>query len=349
MHPVFVGSVTAGLNDFLSARLFSQVVVLVDRNTERDCLPIIESALEAYSPKIISIPSGEIHKQIATCQIIWEKMLAYKLDRNALLINLGGGVIGDMGGFCASTFKRGIAFVQIPTTLLSMVDASVGGKLGIDFGEVKNSLGVFKDPDGVWIDPQFLVTLPPREIRSGFAEMMKHALIADRNQWKVYKSTPTNQFSDWNEKIEQSVNIKKQVVLNDPHEKSIRKILNFGHTIGHAIESMFLTTEDYLLHGEAIAIGMICEAYLSHKYSTLTQAELAEITAMINHHFSHRVIPESTFEHIIDFMSNDKKNQHGQILFALLENIGKATFDVAVSPADILESIAYYNHHKASI
>jgi 3-dehydroquinate synthase len=343
MHSISVGSLQSTCHNFFEKKTFSKIAILVDRNTERDCLPRLLDCIGNFQPYLISIPSGEFFKNIDTCQVIWKKMLDFQLDRKSLLINLGGGVIGDMGGFCAATFKRGISFVQIPTTLLSMVDASVGGKLGIDLGGIKNSVGVFRDPEEVWIDPFFLNTLPIREIRSGFAEMIKHALIADIAQWESLKIARDLKDLEWPIWIDQSVEVKKRVVVEDPFEKSLRKILNFGHTIGHAVESIYLETENPLLHGEAIAVGMVCETFLSYKICGLPENALSEICEYIFHHFGHHSIPEESFSKIIYLMGNDKKNEGDRINFALLKEPGKAVYDIFVDNNVILESLTFYN------
>ena len=220
----------------LDVSQYSKIGILVDENTKEFCLPLLS---EIKKSVIIEIKSGEENKNIDSCNLIWEALTKNCFDRNSLLINLGGGVIGDMGGFCASTYKRGIEFIQIPTSLLAMVDASVGGKLGVDFNGLKNQVGLFSNPKSVIINPKFLETLPEDELRSGFAEVVKHALIVDKNLWNHLKNNP---FQDlyWEEIIESSVQIKNKIVMSDPKEKGERKKLNFGHTFGHAIESYYL-------------------------------------------------------------------------------------------------------------
>ena len=232
---IFSSDIRATLAEILRARQFSKLVVLTDSNTHQFCLPLVQ---EVVPPTMvfISVPAGEQHKTLETCSIIWGQMTEAVLDRQALVINLGGGVIGDMGGFCASVYKRGIPFITIPTTLLSQVDASVGGKLGIDFLGFKNHLGVFQLPEAVLIAPEFLATLPQRELRSGYAEVIKHGLIRDATYFRALPSTNW-QKQDWARIIRHSIEIKKAVVQVDPKESGLRKILNFGHTIGHAIES----------------------------------------------------------------------------------------------------------------
>lgn len=301
----------------LDVSSYSKIAILVDENTKRDCLcklPKIENSL------VIEVPSGEENKNISTCNFIWEKLTENQLDRNSLLINLGGGVIGDMGGFCASTYKRGIDFIQIPTTLLAMVDASVGGKLGVDFKDLKNQIGVFNNPKSVLIDPEFLQTLPEKELKSGFAEVVKHALIADKDLWNKITSTPFANL-DWQEIITISVDIKNNIVLSDPLENGERKKLNFGHTFGHAIESYYLEKGTPILHGEAVFMGMILEIDLS----SISEEEKQEIKNFILSNFSLPFTPKKS--DILSNLVNDKKNKEGKINFSLLNKIGDGSID----------------------
>ena len=312
-------SIWIGKNSFskLDISIYSQVAILVDENTMRDCLfklPQIENAL------IIEIKSGEEYKNISTCNFIWEQLTINNFDRNALLINLGGGVIGDMGGFCATTYKRGLEFIHIPTTLLAMVDASVGGKLGIDFKGFKNQIGLFNNPKAVLISSEFLETLAESELKSGFAEVVKHALISDNSLWLKLKNTPFTDL-DWEDIIDTSVQIKNKIVLADPFEKGERKKLNFGHTFGHAIESYYLEKGTPISHGEAVFMGMILET----KISDLSETEKNEIKNYILSDFSLPCTPKKSNLH--KFLINDKKNQNGKINFTLLNGIGNCSFD----------------------
>ena len=301
----------------LDTSSYSKIGVLVDENTKRDCLHKISEIKKAI---IIEIPSGEENKNISTCTFIWNQLSEHHFDRNSLLINLGGGVIGDMGGFCASTYKRGIDFIQIPTTLLAMVDASVGGKLGVDFKVLKNQIGLFNNPKLVLINPDFLKTLPRNELESGFAEVVKHALISDVNLWRVINSTQLQEMN-WDEIIEISVKIKNNIVLSDPTEKGDRKRLNFGHTFAHAIESYYLQNTTPILHGEAIFMGMILETELS----PLTKNIKDEIKNYILSNFSLPFTPKKS--ELLPYLMNDKKNQEGKINFSLLTEIGDCSID----------------------
>ena len=296
---------------------YSKVAILVDENTKRDCLhklPKIENAL------IIEIKSGEEYKNISTCNFIWEQLTINNFDRNSLLINLGGGVIGDMGGFCAATYKRGLDFIHIPTTLLAMVDASVGGKLGIDFKGLKNQIGLFNNPKSVLISSEFLETLAESELKSGFAEVVKHALISDSSLWVKLKNLPFTDL-DWEDIIDTSVQIKNKIVLADPFEKGERKKLNFGHTFGHAIESYYLEKGTPISHGEAVFMGMILETEISD----LSETKKNEIKNYILSNFALPYTPKKSNLH--KFLINDKKNQDGRINFTLLSEIGNCSFD----------------------
>jgi 3-dehydroquinate synthase len=268
-------------------------------------------------------------------------MTYHQMDRKSLLINLGGGVIGDMGGFCAATYKRGIKFINLPTTLLAQVDASIGGKLGVDFQGYKNHIGVFQDPEQVIIWPEFLSTLPTTELRSGFAEIIKHALIFDLQYWHDIRSSPWDS-QTWSEHISHSVHTKYQIVEKDPTETSVRKILNFGHTIGHAIERHYLHGSEPLLHGEAIAIGMICETYLSTLKEGLSNHNLEEITDYLIKTFGRVEIPREELNAIAKNALQDKKNEGGQIICTLLEDIGQATYNTPISLQEIEQALDYY-------
>lgn len=342
-HNIYFDTKLAPLTDLIEKGKYSNVFVFADRNTAEECLPVFREMLDDFSGfDLIETDPGEENKNIDFCIGIWKTLLDFGADRKCLVINLGGGVITDMGGFVASTYKRGVDFINIPTTVLSQVDASVGGKTGIDIDNVKNMVGTFSLPQAVFIEAEFLKTLPKREMLSGFAEMIKHGLIADKDYYNKLKGISYAEVSTAD--IHRSVEIKNEVVTADPQEKGIRKILNFGHTIGHAVESYSLSKDKKpLTHGEAIAIGMICEAWLSHKNSTLTADELAEIRKYISGVYPKYKIKEKSFDQLSVLMQSDKKNEHGNIMFSLLQNIGTCTFNCRVSESDIRESLEYYN------
>ncbi|AZQ62473.1 3-dehydroquinate synthase [Flammeovirga pectinis] len=325
---------------FKNLQGYTSLAVIVDENTKRDCYPLVSSLLPEHI--LIEVVSGEENKTLDTCQHIWQELTNAGFDRKAAVLDLGGGVIGDMGGFCASTYKRGIDFWQMPTTLLSQVDASVGGKLGIDFGKLKNHIGVFNIPDMVLIYPEFINTLPPNELRSGFAEVIKHCLIADAKHWNTVSKKPLKE-QDLATIIPHSINIKDGVVTSDPTEKGMRKILNFGHTAGHAIESYLLDIPGRkLLHGEAIAVGMIAEAYLSTKFTGLKESELKEIQEYILSVYGKVEIKESDLEHLYAYLLQDKKNTGKKLSFSLLSGIGTCTYDQFIEWSDIEEAYKYY-------
>lgn len=326
------------LRQFIAARKYSRVAVLADENTARFCYPVVADSLPNHS--VIKIPAGEQHKTLQTCTGVWQAMTDQQLDRHAVLVVIGGGVAGDLGGFCAATYKRGIDFILLPTTLLAQADASIGGKLGIDFGYYKNHLGIFREPALNLISPGFLNTLPPHELRSGFAEIIKHALISDAALWELIRSKPWQQ-QDWERLVSHSAGFKADIVKQDPHEKGLRKILNAGHTIGHAIESWFLANKAPILHGEAVAAGLICEAWIAYKRHSLREEELNSITTCILPAFGKLSLAGDLSE-IAKLCLQDKKNKDNTILMALLDRIGRARWDVTVMPDEIVDSLTYY-------
>ena len=331
------------LNSHLAKKAYSIVFILVDENTHELCLPQFMAEINGeYQFEIIEIESGEINKNIETCIGVWEALSELGADRKSILINLGGGVLTDLGGFVASTFKRGIDFINVPTTLLSMVDASVGGKTGVDLGSLKNQIGVINQPIMVLVIPNFLDTLDNRQIKSGFAEMLKHGLIQDELYWNALKKAES--LEDMKNHILSSIQIKNKVVLQDPTEQNIRKILNFGHTLGHAIESYFLENDskEMLLHGEAIAIGMILEGYLSNKLTNLPFATLEDIKTTFLSKYEKVEFLEEDFENILKLMKYDKKNSHGKVNFVLLKEIGNPVFDIEIPVELFAEAFAYY-------
>ncbi|TKD66134.1 3-dehydroquinate synthase [Flavobacterium sp. ASW18X] len=329
------------LNQCMVQKGYSKIFVLVDKNTEKLCLPKFEALFDHKIDEVICITPGEEHKHIHTCLYVWEQLSELGGDRKSLLINVGGGVVTDLGGFVACTFKRGIDFINIPTTLLAMVDASVGGKNGVDLGTLKNQVGVIQQPKMVLIFPEFLETLEDRQMISGFAEMLKHGLIVDRQYWKDLR---TEGLSKDAESIARSVVIKSDIVTEDPKEHGIRKKLNFGHTLGHAIESFYLDSEEKetLLHGEAIAIGMVMEAFLAHKITGLSRVDLDEIKQTMLKYYPFVVINDEDIPKIKEYLIHDKKNSHGEINFVLLNEIGSAVVDVKIPDHLIAEAFAYY-------
>lgn len=324
----------------------SSVFVLVDENTRTHCLPLAkEQLLDDLDFELLEIPSGEEHKTLSTCLQLWDTLSQRGADRKSLLINLGGGVVTDLGGFVACTYRRGIRFINIPTTLLAMVDASVGGKTGVDLGVLKNQIGIIRNPEAVLIDPQFLATLPADEFRSGTAEVIKHGCISTKSytdrSFKLSLDEPTVLL----DMIWESIALKDGIITEDPLEHGIRKALNFGHTLGHAIESYRLSSElPTLLHGEAIAIGMILELYLSTIILGFPKEETDLIAQRIVALFGKETFDVPAIEAIIELLIHDKKNSHGQVLFVLLEDYGKPCLNKTINNDLIREAFSYYKN-----
>ncbi|WP_203258704.1 3-dehydroquinate synthase [Hyunsoonleella ulvae] len=333
------------LNQHIKENNFSKIFILVDSNTHEHCLPYFLSNLDNTEHlEIIEIEAGEIYKTIETCVGVWNSLSDLDGDRKSLLINIGGGVVTDLGGFVASTFKRGIAYINIPTSLLAMVDASVGGKTGVDLGTLKNQIGVISTPDIVLIDTNYLDTLPKEQMRSGLAEMLKHGLISSETYWNKFNNFAELTLADLDELIYESVLIKKDVVDKDPRENGLRKTLNFGHTLGHAIESYFLSnpSKKDLLHGEAIAIGMILAIYISKELVSFPENKAKSIKQLIHKYYDKVEFEDNDYASIIELLKYDKKNSYGNINFVLLEDIGKTKIDCLVDEAIILEAFEYY-------
>jgi len=323
------------LPKLLSAIEFSSLFVLVDSNTKQFCYPLLSKKLPQHT--LITVEAGEKNKTLTSCAHIWQELSDQHADRKALLLNLGGGVITDMGGFCASTYKRGILFINVPTTLLAQVDASVGGKTGIDFLNNKNQIGVFNEPEFVLIDSVFHETLPENELRSGFAEMLKHGLIADVTHWEDLVSLGFKKVTL--DLIKNSIAIKQKVVENDPKEAGLRKILNFGHTVGHAIESIYLEKDKPLLHGEAIALGMKCEAYIAHRLSYISEENLNKLNDGLNKYYADLRLEEVLIKEIVAKCKQDKKNDYGKVKMSLLNKLGEANYDISVSEEMIITAL----------
>jgi 3-dehydroquinate synthase len=331
---VISGKAADYLKNFVISGKYSSVFVLCDENTAVFCLPF----LTGFEYRLIRISSGEINKRLATCEIIWQSLLSGSADRHSLLINLGGGVIGDMGGFSASVYMRGIDFIQVPTTLLAMVDASVGGKTGIDFLYHKNMLGLFSMPLMVFILPSFLDTLSQRQIMSGYAEMLKHGLIADADYWAELRTFNKRRLRL---QIERSVLIKKAVAEEDPEESSYRKVLNFGHTLGHAIESFCMEKGRDVLHGEAVAAGMYLEAAISSK-AGLTHEQIREIKATLSSLYAPVQLKSGEEKEIWHYVLRDKKNRADRVNCTLLSSIGRAVTDLPISFSEFEEAFGNY-------
>ena len=331
------------LNSWISNYNYSKLFILVDETTNEFCLPKLLPLLEVDIPiEIIEIEAGEEMKNISTCVEIWSILADLGADRKSAILNLGGGVITDLGGFVASTFKRGIDFINIPTTLLGMVDAAIGGKNGVDLGTLKNQIGVINAPKLVVIDTDYLETLPQNQMKSGLAEMLKHGLIYDKKYWNQFKDLKELNFDDLDQLIYRSIEIKNEIVCQDPTENGIRKALNFGHTLGHAIESHFLETEKPLLHGEAIAIGMILESYISKEKKLITEEGYIEIKSTLLAIFEKQFFTQNDIDSIVNLLIHDKKNEYGKVQFALIENIGTIILNQYTDNEVIINGFADY-------
>ena len=334
------------LNNYLKDNGFSKIFIIVDNNTHDHCLPHFMSKLETdLDCEIIEIEAGEVNKNIDTCVGVWNALSELGADRKSLIINVGGGVVTDLGGFVACTFKRGLKYINVPTSLLAMVDASVGGKTGVDLGALKNQVGVISSGDMVLVDTSFLDTLPQNQLKSGLAEMLKHGLIYDPLYWNKFLDLSDLSLSDLDDLIHASVQIKNTIVTADPYEHGLRKTLNFGHTLGHAVESYYLseTDKEQLLHGEAIAIGMIMETYISAELLGFPKVEMEIIKETFLKIFNKISIDASDYDAIIELLKYDKKNEHGNINFVLLENIGVPKIDCLVENDLLIKAFEYYN------
>ena len=348
-YPVFVGPVAETLGRWLPENAFSRIFVLCDAQTHWHCLPFIQPLLPSDTAFFtLESPYGhslEHLKSMAVAEQVWAAMLSASLDRQALMLNLGGGVVGDLGGFCAALYKRGIPYAHVPTTLLAMTDAALGGKLGVDFKGLKNMIGVFAEPAAVFADQILLNTLPPRELLSGFAEVIKHAIIGSPALWTQLINGPHPlhmEHSEWPTLLAISMQVKLRIVQEDPLEKGLRKLLNFGHTAGHALESWFLQTPDPITHGEAVVMGMLIESHAAKK-------EYSEaLWAYTDRLYPRRHIPEWAYRELWALMQHDKKNEAGAVVLALP---GDAPFSLElVRPPQesIFAALSAYNERVSS-
>ena len=329
----------------ISSDKFSSIFILVDENTEQLCLELFIKKSGVKSFNKIIIPSGEENKNIDTCISIWGQLNSFKADRKSLLINIGGGVLTDIGGFVASTYLRGIDFINIPTTLLGMVDAAHGGKTGIDFKLLKNQIGVFNEPIEVILDNEYLKTLSKEEFINGYAEVVKHSLLTDKPDLTFYSLVKLDLFKDSSYIINSYSLVKNEIVKSDKYESSIRKILNLGHTIGHAVESYSHISDRIadLKHGQAIVIGIITELFISHKKFNFPLKDLVSVKEHLKKYFSLIHLKEDDVMSIYDLMVYDKKNEGNKINFVLLKEIGKPVIDQIVKKDLFVESFLFYN------
>jgi len=327
-----------------------RIFILTDSNTERLCLPVVRHFDCLRQAHTITIAAGDTNKSLEAVTHVWAELQRLGATRHSLLVNLGGGMVTDLGGFAASTFKRGIDYINLPTTLLSMVDASVGGKTGFNFGGLKNEIGVFSIPSSVLLDTDFLKTLDHENILSGYAEMVKHGLISDEPTWAElvtfadFDSPGSTQLAAM---LEKSVAVKERIVEADPTEQGIRKALNLGHTVGHAMESLAMsgTTGGRLtplLHGYAVAYGLVCELYLSVVKTGFPTDRMRQTVHFIHEHYGRMPITCDDYPTLLQLMTHDKKNTAGEINFTLLGGIGDIRINQTASTKDIEEALDFY-------
>lgn len=325
-----------------------RLFVLTDEVTHEQCLPLVKDFFCLKGAQVITIGSTDVHKDLQSLTHVWQALDEGGADRHSCLINLGGGMVTDLGGFAASTFKRGIDFINIPTTLLSMVDASVGGKTGINFNGLKNEIGVFNDSRCVILDTHFLRTLDDLNIRSGYAEMLKHGLISDVSTWAELLQFDLGKpdLARLQAMVAKSVQVKENVVRRDPHEKGLRKALNYGHTFGHAFESFSLKhhreDEAPILHGYAVAYGLICELYLSVVKAGFPSDQMRQTVSFIRDNYGCFAITCDDYDELLALMRHDKKNTSGIINFTLLDAIGDVLINQTATDEEIREALDFF-------
>lgn len=323
---IYLGSVLDGLIAVIEKLQPSSILLLADSNTLKYCIPLIAPVIRAE--QCIVIQAGEQHKTLSSCEHIWSSLIENGADRSALVLNVGGGMISDLGGFAASCFQRGIRFGHIPTSLLSMADAAIGGKTGVNFEGYKNYIGRFETPAFIWIDPVFLETLPAQEIKDGLAEIIKHAIIGSRSLWESLSGIETLTSTQWIGLLHENVLIKKRITEADPHENGLRKVLNFGHTIGHALESHFLAGPHPISHGQAVTLGMLAEAKLANVIGLLDDKDFQAIIELIHRLLGQVEVTLPSIEEILPWIRGDKKKTNGQVGFSLPDRIGSCGWNI---------------------
>lgn len=341
---IITNNATEELENIISESKNDKFFILTDSNTNKNCLNMLHCSELIANAHIITIKADDTNKNIESTAHVWKELSDNGCTRHSCLINIGGGMVTDLGGFAASTFKRGIDFINIPTTLLSMVDASVGGKTGINFNGLKNEIGVFNDAKAVIIDTAFLKTLDQHNICSGYAEMLKHSLLKDYKMWvqHINFNLYSPDFDPLLNMIKESVEVKERIVSEDPHESGIRKALNLGHTAGHAFESYAMHTNRPILHGYAVAYGIICELYLSHALQGFPLDKMRQTVNFIKENYGRMNITCDDYESLYSLMKHDKKNTGNGINFTLLKDVGDIKINQTVSKELILESLDFY-------
>lgn len=321
-----------------------RIFLLTDVTTEQLCRPLVSECKSLLGAHSIVIGATDVNKTLDTLSQVWTALSSGKASRQSLLINLGGGMVTDLGGFAAATFKRGIRFINVPTTLLAMVDAAVGGKTGINFNGLKNEIGAFKEAEAVVIDTEFLRTLDDVNLRSGYAEMLKHSLLENDSMWADHLKFDLSQpdYAHLQELVAQSIQCKERIVTDDPHEHGIRKALNLGHTIGHAFESFALEQKRPILHGYAVAYGLLCELFLSAAHTDFDTTQMRQTVQFVRQNYGAFSFTCNDYEHLYELMLHDKKNVGGVINFTLLGGIGDIRLNQHLSKEAVFESFDFF-------
>lgn len=338
--------IESDLMQAVSKHSYDKLFVLTDEHTHRFCLPLIENLPCIKEAVKLCIGVEDVHKNIETLAEVWKQLSEQGATRHSLLINLGGGMVTDLGGFAAATFKRGIAYINIPTTLLSMVDAAVGGKTGINFNGLKNEIGAFAPAASVLIDCNFLKSLDRSNILSGYAEMLKHGLISTEEHWSELLSFDLDHidYARLQQLVGKSVSVKEEVVAQDPFEKGLRKALNLGHTVGHAFESLALKKEHPVLHGYAVAWGLVCELYFSHLKTGFPSGKMRQTIQFIKDYYGRLPFTCKDYDCLYEFMKHDKKNAAaGVINFTLLSEVGAICLDQTASQEEVNGMLDFYS------
>lgn len=343
MAILYTHDIVPTLDACLRDKKYDRIFLLDDTVTHVHCLPLLSAWVEERGVQVLTMEAGDVAKNLDTLSRIWQQLTEKGASRHSLLINLGGGVVTDLGGFAAATFKRGIDFINIPTTLLSMVDAAVGGKTGINFAGLKNEIGAFRSAVDVIVDTTFLRTLDNENICSGYAEMLKHALLHNAAMWAEHLEQDL-QHPDYEalaRLVQQSIEVKERIVGEDPHEKGLRKALNLGHTFGHAFESLALSQGRPVLHGYAVAWGIVCELYLSSVLLGFPSAHFHPTVRFIRETYGHLSFTCKDYDRLLDYIRHDKKNVGGQVNFTLLKEIGQIRLDCHASREQICEAFDF--------
>lgn len=344
MKTIFSKDIEQDLTKCIEEIAADKIFILTDDNTKQLCLPKINSIVENVKASVISIPFGDENKNLTSLSLVWEYLSKNNASRKSLLINIGGGMVSDLGGFAASTFKRGIRYINVPTTLLSVVDAATGGKTGINFCGLKNEIGVINPAEFVLINVDFFHTLDNENLLSGFAEMLKHSLISMQKNWKniIRFDLESFEMNELQSLLKDSLLVKEEFVTQDPKEENIRKALNFGHTFGHAFESLSYEQQKPALHGFAVAWGMLCELYLSHIKLNFPKEILLIYRQILKEYYGFYTINCKDYERIFELMTHDKKNESSNINFTLLSNIGEIKINQTATKEEIFEILDFY-------